>query len=701
MTPVDKRTAILMGEVEECVKAGKKAFLARNDTARRIARYLDTQKRYIGLNLTVFVLTASIGVLGGPIAAAVALGGSILGWGLSTAWDRFQLSRHRGKYQTKRLGLEKALATSGMANSANSHDVVTKKEKMKLANGQEELVGGHLNTEYAGLVNDVRQVLQRQGLTDLFNAFANMESDFLNIHKFIPDTSFSTAWEQGGTFGPRRSFKGMGSVNLRSCDQAVELWESIKRVEQRYAAVAETHAMFDEFIMYAALSVSRYDADERHLIRNTWSYLDRDRNPAKLLDMMNKVVNSEGIRKHFGRRLGRELDYTAWIYALIPDWLKDSWSPGYAMTVRLEVLRRTNEAEFNKALQSIVKAVLAGQRASSVRIANPVERGSKVGKAAGFTGEVIKDYVTSTIALPGEFSLEEVGGAIKDNAINIGGQFLSTYLQSLTSAQWQIAYAGATPDTLASLSNASDAQQTAMGTFNNFNAAGGFAQLGMAIATSVARVALEAANAYWEERKLQTGETFGITTGFRQQEISERIGTLRNVAKREIEAYVDLIEDWGKANDALRAPTTDTNLASGFIRFLKSSAEYYRNRTGQLFEEAVFTANQMEEILRSTVDRAEGAIHDQVGRADHSACASGKFCYDSLAGRLLKWFNARRAYFSPSFLATLPTAVSRFEEVPVRSLSGDQYWDLVSKIVAGTGASPDVQDMLLYGNFGD
>src|SRR5437879_13438544 len=93
----EKRVNILFAEVENAVKEGRTALVGQHDTARRIGRFLDTQKRAIGMNLTTFVLTASIAILGGPIAAAVGLGAAIVGFGLSTAWERFSVWRAKGK----------------------------------------------------------------------------------------------------------------------------------------------------------------------------------------------------------------------------------------------------------------------------------------------------------------------------------------------------------------------------------------------------------------------------------------------------------------------------------------------------------------------------------------------------------------------------------------------------------------------------
>ncbi len=61
-----------------------------------------------------------------------------------------------------------------------------------------------INTEYGRLlVDDVRYLLKHDGLTDIYNAFANLDSDFERIKVWAPHLR--------GLFGDQRD-EGMGST---------------------------------------------------------------------------------------------------------------------------------------------------------------------------------------------------------------------------------------------------------------------------------------------------------------------------------------------------------------------------------------------------------------------------------------------------------------------------------------------------------
>ncbi len=658
MTNEEMRAKVLFGEVETAVGAGKSILISKNDTTRRVGRYLNTQKRAIAMNLSTFLLTATIAVLGGPIAAAVALGGAVVSWGLGTLWDRMVVSRSRGKYlMKKKAGLE-----------------VMQTQQMQLAGGSTAEVTGFRNADYTAVLGDVKKVLSKQGLTDVYNALANLDVDFLLLKRFIKDPSIDSGWTKG-TFGPTRKPALAAAAatpavaytaTVSSCNDAVELWENICRINYRYSTLAETHAMLDEFILFMVLTISQYDANERRDLKDAWNVITQTGgSTAKgVLDSLNKAVNQEGIQHHAFRRLmGRERDYTTWVYGMIPDYVKDTWSEAFRLDMYLEVLRRTDKKEFEKQKGRIVAGLIEAR--------NKSHRSGAVLKVGW---DISKEYLAQVVSLPDGVDGESLGGAVKSNAITVGSTFLSTWLNSLQSEAWQTKFTAASaadPDSLASLSSLADARSVMKGMGDPFSKMG--PNVIMGIATSVVKVAIEAANDKWNEYQLASGKTFDITSGgMRQQSMGERLGTLRTFAKAEIEAYIDLLETWNGAYLKLSGSCIPEQLPGAFLVHLKCSQEFHSNRTGQFFEELVSIANEMEAKARKHSMSAQDAVKSFVagGPGMHVRCKGQRFCYGSLATACEDWLASKPGLVLDR---TVEENIRRvFSGLPVRCTAGDQ-----------------------------
>jgi hypothetical protein len=375
-------------------------------------------------------------------------------------------------------------------------------------------------------------------------------------------------------------------------------------------------------------------------------------------------VNQEGIQHHAFRRLvGRERDYTTWIYGMIPDYVRDSWSDEFKLDMYLEVLRRTDKKEFDKQKGRIVAGLLEA-RAKSDRLGAVM----KVG------WDISKEYLAQVVTLPDGVDGESLGGAVKSNAITVGSTFLTAWLNSLQSEAWQTKFTAASaadPDSLASLSSLSDARNVMKGMGDPFSKMG--PNVIMGIATSVVKVAIEAANDKWNEYQLATGRTFDITAGgMRQQSIGERLGILRTFAKAEIDDYIDLLETWNGAYKKLSGSSITAELPGAFMVHLKCSQEFHSNRTGQFFEELVSIANEMEAKARKHSVSAQDAVKSFVagGPGLHARCKGQRFCYGSLATACEDWLASKPGLVLDD---EVKTKIRRdFSALPVRCTAGDQ-----------------------------
>lgn len=684
-----KRVNVLFAEVENCVKEGRTALVSQHDTLRRIGRHLDTQKRAIGMNLTTFVLTASIAILGGPITAAVGLGAAIVGYGLSSAWDRLSVWWSKGKY------LEK------------------KKKGLSVMDSE-----GAMREEYSEVLEDVTNVLKKQGLTDVYNAFANMDVDFQHLSKFVSDPFITGQWAlpsaaEGHKFGPTRGLPDaaapLPTITLRSCNDAVELWETVSRVHKRYGQVAETLAMFDEFIMHMSLAVSRYDATERHDLKQAWGMIASNRQPAEIYDMFNKAIRNDAIQKYVGRHLYTK-EYSGWVWSIIPDYIKATWSEGFKLDMDLEMLRRNNKDAFDRAQASVVqaartlapppvRAARSAAVASSASSASAASQREGMGsKGASFLKDAGKEYVGSVVGIPDSFSAEDIGGSLKGVGLTMGSNFLSTWLNSLQSEGWQYAHTAASATdakTVASMASSDDAQDVALGFFDPLNPkklsrgaatsdAAYQAQVAshiMGAVTAVVKVAIEAANAAWNQYKLETGKTLGFS-GMRQQTFGERIGTLRTFAKGEIDAYVELLSDWDKAHARLSGSLDDRTVPGAFLMHLKASQAFYGNHTGQFFEELVFMANEMRTRLERSVNGGTESIKSWVGQEKHihiASCKGKTYCYASCVDIFWDWMLNQARFQNIPFEAEHQLH-TKFDHVPARMLAGNAASELVEHL---------------------
>ncbi len=682
----EKRFKILIQGVEAAVDAGRPITISRNDTARRFGRYIDTQKRFITMNAATFILTASIAVLGGPIAAAVALAGSVVGLALTTAWDRWSVNRSKGKYQKKK--------DAGLSNMATETLDIAR----PLPGGPTSFQSKKLNEAYSEVVSDVKNVLAKQGLTDIYNALANLDSDFQRLKKFITSPKIEGPWVMG-TFGATRNPhvppgppilarsgpsaavpppRVAGTVRLVGCTDAVELWEALKLIDNRFQSVREVTAMIDEYVMYATLASSQYESDERTLLKAAWKTIEREHrardgkvNCKSLFDAFNKSIKLEGLQEYTGRKFtSRTKDYCEWVYLSIPDFVKATWSDGTRIDMGLEVLRRTDNAKFQKAKADIAFKYIEAKQAELQRTS-----GGQMAK------DLVKGYLSSVVAipdLPGSWS--DVAVITRDTTtgvgITVGSAYLTGILNGMQSDAWQIQFAGATQkglDEAATKSVAEGNQDTAKSLLDPLTFSQGFTPgHAMLIASTVVKVAIEVANAAWNERKLATGNTLGLT-GMRQQTIAERIGTLRTFAQKEIADYVANLEEWGEAHETLQMGSFPQKLPGAFLRHMKCVDAKYSNRTGQFFEELVASANEMSVMAQSQVNLAEEAVKKFVATTNHRrTCKGSRYCYGPATVPVKAWIKTLQSW-DPSLRhgIDINQLNPKWEETPACPIEGD------------------------------
>lgn len=680
-----KRFKVMTDGVEAAVAAGRAITISRNDRSRRFGRYLDTQKRFITMNAATFILTASIAVLGGPIAAAVALAGSVVGLALTTAWDRWSFNRSKGKYQKKKA--------AGLSNTETETLTVAR----PLPGAPTTFQAQKVNEAYSEVVADVKNMLAKQGLTDIYNALANLDIDFLRLKKFITSPKIEGPWVMG-TFGATRNphvppgpplltrtlagplppARIAGTVRLLGCTDAVELWEALKLIDNRFESVREVTAMIDEFIMYATMASSQYEADERRLLKEAWKTIEREHrardgkvNCKSLFDTFNKAIKLEGLQEYTGRKFtSRTKDYCEWIYLSIPDFVKAEWSDGTRIDMGLEVLRRTDNAKFQKAKADIAFKYIEAKQAELQRTS-----GGQIAK------DMVKGYLSSVVAipdLPGSWS--DVAVIARDTTtgvgITVGSAYLTGILNGMQSDAWQIQFAGATQkglDEAATKSVAEGNQDTAKSLLDPLTFSQGFTPgHAMLIASTVVKVAIEVANAAWNERKLATGNTLGLT-GMRQQTIGERIGTLRTFAQKEIADYISNLEAWGEAHESLRTGAFPQKLPGAFLLHMKCVDAKYSNRTGQFFEELVAISNEMSVTAEKQVGLAEEAVKKFIAGTTHNrTCKGGRYCYGPATTSLKAWIRTLQR-MDPGLQAAMDVNAlgTKWDDTPACPIEGD------------------------------
>lgn len=585
-------TRQMLDQVMTIVERGGTISMAKWDRLKRVRRYLDTQKRNIVLGAaSVAAAGATTGGVGAPIAA----GGKMITWGAGMLWHRLNVSYRMGRYRSP------------------IRSVRERNLPFKLA---------HVDA----MIDDARYILKHQGLTDLFNAFANLQDDY--------DTIKRDMWVEISPWIENelslRIATGANDIRLsrtpNNCNEAIRLLENICRIRYRYSQVADTGDMLEEFCTTVTLVISQFDAYGYQILRELWKMALGDDKPAeniekclapagRVLQRLNGIVNAKGLRKHLGRRLfGRVKNYQGWICGILfgdgdpyntPD-LPDDFVK--AMKIQAAV---SEPSGARKVAEKMRESLSEGFRAS------------------------LQDYLGSSARIKyhgqEKFLSDLMRGNVEDLTLFITTKGLDIALGFLQ----ECAKSGVIR------SPGKVAAESAFGQFYTVDAI-------QAAVESVLGTAVDMANAAWNEWKLKTRQTYGIGGGSlglfgkRQQTFSERIGTLRTLAKEEINDYLDMTEDWLEVYKQIASTDGSGNFigvkemgpeeaGEMLLRYQDAARRYYGNRVGSMLEEVVVHAARpfrliSEQLLPEALERIDTYIRGHYGLQGGRNCEPYCFC---------------------------------------------------------------------------
>lgn len=567
------RALLLLNDVAAIIGQGRRITIPPpHDRLQAFGRYLNNNKRHMAMTAgslgVAATLATPIFVLAAVTKVVIFGGGAIIGG--------FQKWKKGQKYrQTKQQS----------QNLSKGEDLIWKRDS-----------SGNLVYDPAygeQLINDVKYLLERQGLTDIYNAFANLDGDFSRLNAFLPGTFPPKNWRndpEQDVLGPRYIKDNSSSTDpysetvlkekIKSSDDAVELWETVCWLQYRYQQVAEAVDILQEFVEYIAAVISMYDVEARTRSQQLWNIITKNgqANAAEVLTLLNRVVNERGVQTHFGRKLGRQKDYRAWAYSVLPDFIQKQ-----ARGLQF-VLALTNAPE---KLRPSLEALARAKHKTDIGHEMVTElSGFDLGNYR--SGEEWGNFLMQT-------SVNATSGIIQDR---LTGDFTSVGASALGSLNPGV----------------------------------------QGVVEAATTVATEVANKAWEEYQLSTGQTRSLTNrSLHQQTIAERIGLLRNAAKGELEDYVGIMEDWKNAYDSMVTTglLSRENAAEALLRFYKCENLYYRNRVGQMHQETMYTVIQLAGITEKVSVAAAKAIEiflrdDEESYVGHT----GTYYYGSLSKAL-------------------------------------------------------------------
>jgi hypothetical protein len=593
------RTQLLIGHVEKVVASGGSLKMTKYDRTKQLLRYLDENKRNIAIAAGSITAAA---IIGGPIGLAVAAGGKALIFAGTSAVQGVRKWWKRRTYTTEK----------------ESGNVVQKRD----SNGDLAY-----NVNFKSLINDMRYLLQHQGLTDITNAFANTHEDYTRL-----TTKFLTAPVEPKP-GEMYSYSA-SALQLRKpladCDEAVSFWENISRVGYRFGEAKGAFDMLDEWVLWQASAVSVYDAHWVPRSRELWNLISKNGRASgdEILQFLNTVVNSQGVRKHAGRRLGRVVDYIPWIYGMLPDYAKD---PNTSMGKRLQwaLAKHMKPDEFKNAQREIRLKLMAASGKAAEKSAEP-SKGWEVATDIG--KDMAKDFAKDRLKDAAKETLKESG---------------LTLLNEM--------FAG-DPETLKKLGEMAQGFGTGIVKINFSSPEFISGTIEMVVSACV-----EAANKAWNEWQLANGKTLGLS-GMRMQTRSERVTLLKQMSKEAMEEYVSVVEEMAEAHELVEKASSREQAAEGLLRFQATQSQYYGNRIGEFFQLVVLDLNFFQVSAEAFI--ADGQKHiDNFLTKTHSddCCKSSAYCY----GSLKKATSIHMAKFSGKL--QIPLA---WHDVPVQAIEG-------------------------------
>lgn len=555
----DNRTLILMGEVAEIVQRGGTITISGYDRLNEFARYLDNNKRNMMLTAGSLIATTAIS---GPVGLAAAAGGKLIMFAGKSVIQAFRLRWSTGKYtERKRSVLQQ--------RQDQAEDLIWKR------------VGNELvfDTAYGDvLIEDVTYMLENRALTDIYNAFANLDADFQKFNKFAGGAFPPAGWKKG-TFGAvrvvnkpdlgnpalldtdtragRQDVPACNRIRINSSDDAVELWEACCRIQFRYQKVAQPIEILGEFVEYITASISLFDADAVSRSRRLWSIITDDgRKDAGLVmdilnDAGNRINRKFGFVTDFWRWVTGKGDYRLWAYSLLPEHIRNS-----AKGVQLAAIRVSQPDKYKMIMKQIAEKSYGSAKAF-----------------AGFDPAEVKSAGTWTEYVS-SLGIDATGG----------------FIQNLFAEEKE------------KVGGAQAAFEGGYGKF--FQAEAGI----QAAVEAVAGVIAEAANQIWTQYQLETGKTFSITKGVHQQSIASRIGLIRDLSKEAAGAYVEVIDAWKEGYDNTDTAASPPDAAYALLLYHSAEKAYYSNPVGRMLEETVSAIVQLRDLADEFTENAAQAV---------------------------------------------------------------------------------------------
>jgi hypothetical protein len=267
---------LLFNDVEIVSKKGvRSVLLAKNESANKVKRYLLRNKRKIGLKMGGVVV---IGILAPPVLLAY-LGGAVAGYGVSRAikW----IAIHRAKERIDNSGgLADMKTIGGQSDYASVRPATFAATSGLLGSGS--------------LFQDLATLVRRQKLTDIFNAFSELEKDHLHLSA---DVDLMNARN-----------------GIDNCEHAIRLWEGHFRYHARYLDLKKDFDELDGAVTLAVINLSGLDDEFKTTFSTLLSKSSADLAVAEAEALTQEAANHGTV---FGHWHERAQDRTAQIKAAL------------------------------------------------------------------------------------------------------------------------------------------------------------------------------------------------------------------------------------------------------------------------------------------------------------------------------------------------------------------------------------------------
>lgn len=272
----------LFEDVETAVQNGQTLMLASSisgDTGRKLKRYFLRNKRKAALNGASLAVTL---IIGGPVGLGLAVTGKAVAFASKRAFRYARVTK-------KKYNIRQFKEAHGQSGSG-----ITVRDSAGMLSS---------NAEYKAILDDVRYLCQHGGLTDIFNAYSELERDYDTcVHMNMP----------------------LSPLGIDSCDKAVEMWEAIARVHYRFEGLREVFELFDDLVTYTVLEASRMQDTYKTKFKTIWPRFQAQTGSRRLnyisaagMSILNRAANSGDVLHTAFRSMGRAHDYSSWVLAAL------------------------------------------------------------------------------------------------------------------------------------------------------------------------------------------------------------------------------------------------------------------------------------------------------------------------------------------------------------------------------------------------